>query len=221
MAKVAVITGANRGIGLSLTKQYLSHGYEVYGVCRRPGEELANSGARVIEQIDVTQKYAANRIAEQLSSVDIDLLVNNAGILRNDVLGSINPDQVRLQFETNAMAPLLITEALLPNLSEDAKIAFITSRMGSITDNTSGGRYGYRMSKVALNIIGVSLAHDLKPRGISVALLHPGLVGTDMIGRAGDVTPDESAALLVQRIDECNLDNSGTFWHANGEILPW
>jgi NAD(P)-dependent dehydrogenase (short-subunit alcohol dehydrogenase family) len=77
------------------------------------------------------------------------------------------------------------------------------------------------MSKVALNIIGVSLAHDLKPRGISVALLHPGLVGTDMIGRAGDVTPDESAALLVQRIDECNLDNSGTFWRANGEILPW
>ena len=100
-------------------------------------------------------------------------------------------------------------------------MAFITSRMGSVTDNSSGGRYGYRMSKAALNIAAVSMAHDLKPKGVAVAILHPGLVGTDMIGGVGDITPDQAADRLSQRIDQLNLSNTGTFWHSNGEILPW
>ena len=221
MGNTVVITGANRGIGLSLTNHYLSKGDTVFGICRRPSDDLLRSDAHVIERIDVTDKFAANRIAEQLSSVAIDILINNAGILRNEVLGSINPDQIRMQFDTNALAPLMITEALLPNLTEGAKVALITSRMGSVADNTSGGRYGYRMSKAALNIAGMSLAHDLKHRGVSVGIFHPGLVGTDMVGGSGDISPDEAAERLVNLINNIEPDNSGTFWHSNGEVLPW
>lgn len=160
-------------------------------------------------------------MAAALNGVSIDLLINNAGILRDEVLGDIDKDSVRRQFETNALAPLAVTEALKGQFSANAKLALITSRMGSVADNTSGGRYGYRMSKAALNIAGVSLAHDLKPHGVAVALLHPGLVGTEMIGGYGDITPDQAAARLAQRIDELTLDNSGTFWHSNGDTLPW
>ena len=97
----------------------------------------------------------------------------------------------------------------------------MTSRMGSISDNTSGGYYGYRISKAALNVAGKSLAEDLRREGIAVALLHPGYVQTDMTGHGGDVTPAQAAAGLVRRVDELNLENSGSFWHANGQRLPW
>ena len=114
-----------------------------------------------------------------------------------------------------------VTEALRNNLNNNAKIAMITSRMGSVADNTSGGRYGYRMSKAALNIAAVSIAHDLSSRGVSVAIIHPGLVGTDKIGGYGDITPDQAASRIAQRIDELTLETSGTFWHSNGDVLPW
>jgi len=97
----------------------------------------------------------------------------------------------------------------------------ITSRMGSVADNSSGGRYGYRMSKAALNIAAVSIAHDLHPKGVSVAIIHPGLVGTQMIGGFGDITPDQAASRIRQRIEELSLETSGTFWHSNGDVLPW
>ncbi|GGK57022.1 SDR family oxidoreductase [Amphritea balenae] len=221
MSKTVVITGASRGIGLSFARLYKGQGYEVYGVCRQASEELCNLGVNVIDDVDVTLQEGIDRLDSALHGVSIDLLINNAGILRNEVLGSISPGSIRQQFETNALAPLQVTETLMDNLSSDAKVALITSRMGSVTDNTSGGRYGYRMSKAALNIAGMSLSHDLKPRGVAVALLHPGLVGTEMIGGHGDITPDQAAERLSQRIDELNLENSGTFWHSNGEVLPW
>jgi NAD(P)-dependent dehydrogenase (short-subunit alcohol dehydrogenase family) len=116
---------------------------------------------------------------------------------------------------------LLITQALLGNLDEGSKVGIITSRMGSIADNDSGGSYGYRMSKAAVNAAGKSLAIDLKPRGIAVGILHPGWVRTDMTGRNGLIDANESAKGLLARMDELNLDNTGTFWHANGELLPW
>ena len=219
--KSVVITGASRGIGLSFASVYLNRGYHVYAACRQASEELTSLGVTVIEGIDVTEDSGITRLAEALNGVSIDLLINNAGILRDEVLGDIDKDSVRRQFETNALAPLAVTEALKGQFSANAKLALITSRMGSVADNTSGGRYGYRMSKAALNIAGVSLAHDLKPHGVAVALLHPGLVGTEMIGGYGDITPDQAAARLAQRIDELTLENSGTFWHSNGDILPW
>ena len=217
MSKTVVITGASRGIGLSFSQLYQERGYVVYAACRNASSELAN----VIEGVDVSKPEGIQRLAAALEGVDIDLLINNAGILRDEVLGNIDQTTIRQQFETNALAPLLVTESLISNLSTQAKVAFITSRMGSVTDNSSGGRYGYRMSKAALNIAAVSMAHDLKPQGVAVAILHPGLVGTDMIGGLGDITPDQAADRLSQRIDQLNLSNSGTFWHSNGEVLPW
>lgn len=219
--KIVVITGASRGIGLSFSRLYARQGWQVYSACRQVSEELAGLGVNVIEGVDIATPEGLERLVTGLQGVSIDLLINNAGILRDEVFGKINQNTIRQQFETNALAPLLVTEALIDNLNDPAKVALITSRMGSVADNTSGGRYGYRMSKAALNIAGVSLAHDLKPRGVSVAILHPGLVGTDMIGGYGDITPDQAAERLVQRIDGLNLGNSGTFWHSNGEVLPW
>lgn len=221
MSSTVVITGASRGIGLSFCKLYKARGYEVYGACRQASETLNSLGVNVIEGVEITSQTGIERLVSALKGISIDLLINNAGILRDEVLGRIDQDQIRQQFETNALAPLLITEALMGNLASDAKVALITSRMGSVADNTSGGRYGYRMSKAALNIAGMSLSHDLKPRGVAVAILHPGLVGTEMIGGYGDITPDQAAERLSQRIDDLTLQNSGTFWHSNGDQLPW
>ena len=109
----------------------------------------------------------------------------------------------------------------MDNFAANAKLALITSRMGSVEDNTSGGRYGYRMSKAALNMAAMSLTHDLKAKGVAVAILHPGLVATEMIGGHGDISPDVAAERLMARIEALNMESSGTFWHSNGEVLPW
>ncbi len=218
--KHVVITGANRGIGLELARLYQHEGWQVTGVCRETAREL-EAVATVIDRIDVTREGDVKRLSQELSGKDIDLLINNAGLLNNEVLGQLDFDSIRLQMEINAYAPLRISEALLPNLTKGSKIALITSRMGSIADNDSGGRYGYRASKAALNAFGKSLAVDLQDRGIAVALLHPGYVKTRMVNFGGLITPEESAAGLAQRIAELNLENSGSFWHSNGEELPW
>ena len=152
----------------------------------------------------------------------IDVLINNAGIVERISLESLDLDSIRRQFEVNALAPLRLTRALLPNIRSGGKVVMMTSRMGSIEDNTSGGSYGYRMSKVALCMAGKSLSLDLKPRNIAVAILHPGLVKTRMTNfNPSGITPERSVKGLIARIDELNLENTGTFWHSNGEILPW
>lgn len=220
-SSTVVITGASRGIGLSFCRLYQARGFEVFALCRKASKELNALGVNVVEGIDVSDEAGIRRMLSALEGVSIDVLINNAGILRNEVLGSIDQDSIREQFEVNALAPLMVTEALVEQLADSAKVALITSRMGSVADNGSGGRYGYRMSKAALNIAGVSLARDLESRGVAVAILHPGLVGTEMIGGYGDITPDQAAERLAQRVDELNISNSGTFWHSNGEILPW
>ena len=125
-----------------------------------------------------------------------------------------------MQFRVNTLGPLRVTEALSSNLQGGAKIAIVSSRVGSIEDNGSGGNWGYRISKTAVNMAGTNLVHEMRPRGIAVALLHPGLVATDMTGGKG-ITPEESARGLIQRIDALNLSNTGGFWHAEGYVLPW
>jgi NAD(P)-dependent dehydrogenase (short-subunit alcohol dehydrogenase family) len=218
---ISVVTGANRGIGLELARQLKARGASVVAVCRKLSPELEALGVRVESGIDVTDPAARAALAERLAHDTIDLLINNAGLLVEDSLGTLDADGVRRQFEVNALAPLLVTQALLPRLGKGAKVALITSRMGSMGDNGSGGYYGYRMSKAALNAAGVSLAHDLKPRGIAVALLHPGYVRTEMTGRQGLIDADESARTLLQRIDELTLETTGRFLHQNGDALPW
>jgi NAD(P)-dependent dehydrogenase (short-subunit alcohol dehydrogenase family) len=157
-----------------------------------------------------------------LAGVALDGVILNAGLLENNRLDTLDAESVRRQFEVNALAPLRLSQALLPNLPPGSKLVLMTSRMGSIDDNTSGGSYGYRMSKVALNMAGRSLAIDLKPRGIAVAILHPGLVRTRMINfNPQGISTEQAVQGLLARIDALTLETSGTFWHANGELLPW
>lgn len=219
--QTVLITGANRGIGLALCKTYLAQGWQVIGVCRNASPELTETGARVIAGVDVTDQAALNTLADTLTGKKLDLLINNAGILERETLGNIDYHRIEQQFTINAVAPLRVTEALLGNLHSGSKIAFITSRMGSIADNSSGAYYGYRMSKAALNAAAMSLARDLHPKGIAVAILHPGFVQTAMVNFGGDISAEESALRLSQRIAGLTLANSGTFWHSNGDILPW
>ncbi|MCE2572917.1 SDR family oxidoreductase [Motilimonas eburnea] len=221
MTKTLVITGANRGIGLALAQLYQQAGWQVIGVCRQSSSELDAIATQVITNIDVTSEQDVARMAAQLKGQSIDLLINNAGLLADDVLGDIDFDNMRRQMEINAYAPLRVTQALLDKLVKGSKIGNITSRMGSIADNDSGGRYGYRASKAALNAIGKSMAQDLKQQGIAVAQLHPGWVKTRMVGFGGLISPEQSALGLKQVLDQLTLANSGGFWHTNGEELPW
>ena len=219
MSKI-LITGANRGIGLELTKQLLSRGDEVIAVCRTASEELRSLKLRVIEGIDVCVDKSISSLQAQLGDEKLDWLINNAGILSVESLDSLDFGTMEQQFRVNALGPLRTTAGLLQNLPTGSKVGIITSRMGSIGDNTSGSYYGYRMSKAAVNMAGMSLARDLKDRGVAVALLHPGMVATDMTGGRG-VPAEHSAAGLIQRLDALELATSGSFWHAEGEQLPW
>ncbi len=219
-----LVTGANRGIGLQVCRQLAERGDSVIAVCRHPSDELKALGVRIEEGIDVSKPDDVRRLAASLEGTSIDWLLNNAGVLHSDSLDAIGKDALEGiydQFRVNAVGPLLVTRALLDNLAKGARVGIVTSRMGSIEDNDSGGYYGYRMSKAAVNAAGKSLAMDLKGREIAVALLHPGFVRTDMTGQQGDVEPGEAAAGLIARMDELTLETSGGFWHAKGQRLPW
>ncbi len=217
-----LITGTNRGIGLEYCRQLKQLGHHVIAVCRQPSPELEALNVAIESGIDLTDRTAVDALATKLQGQTIDVLINNAAIVERFGLSNLDLDSLRRQFEVNAIAPLNFTKALLPCLSQGSKVAFMTSRMGSIEDNSSGGSYGYRMSKVALSMAGKSLSHDLKPQGIAVAILHPGLVQTRMTNfTPSGITTEESVKGLLARIEALNLENSGSFWHANGELLPW
>jgi NAD(P)-dependent dehydrogenase (short-subunit alcohol dehydrogenase family) len=215
-----LVTGANRGIGLELCKQLSARADEVIAVCRQSSEALAALNVQVLDGVDVSSAASIQKLTSRLGGQSLDWVINNAGILSVESLDNLDFDAIERQFRINALGPLRITAALLPNLSAGSKVGIVTSRMGSIEDNTSGGYYGYRMSKAAVNMAGMSLAKDLQARGIAVALLHPGMVATEMTGRQG-VSPTQAAAGLIARMDELDQASSGTFSHAEGERLPW
>ncbi|MGF1570973.1 MAG: SDR family oxidoreductase [Nodosilinea sp.] len=217
-----LVTGANRGIGYEYCRQLKQRGDQVIAVCRQPSNDLTALGLQVEAGVDITQGKTIADLVRRLGGRPLDGVIHNAGILERVTLENLDIDSIRQQFEVNTLGPLRLTQALLSNLKAGSKLVLMTSRMGSIADNTSGGSYGYRLSKVALSMAGKSLAHDLRPRGVAVAILHPGLVQTRMTGfTAGGITPAASVAGLLARIDGLTLENSGTFWHANGEVLPW
>ncbi len=215
-----LVTGANRGIGLELCRQYQSRGDIVVGVCRGSNSELDDLGVRVVEEIDVSLEADVATLATKLAGQELDILINNAGIGSWDQLDTIDVDNMLEQYRVNALGPLLVTRALQNNLKSGAKVAIISSRVGSLDDNSSGNNYGYRCSKAAVNMVGVNLHHDLSPQGVAVTLLHPGLVATDMTGGSG-IAPSTSATNLIERIDELTIAGSGHFWHAEGYALPW
>ena len=217
-----LVTGANRGIGYEYCKQLKERGDDVIAICRYSSDELDQLGVQIETNTDISDDKAIQSLVDTLEGKTIDVLINNAGIYRQSNLNDLNIDGIREQFEVNTLAPLKLTQALLPNLKEGSKIAIMTSRMGSIKDNTSGGTYGYRMSKAAVSMAGKSLSQDLKDKGIAVAILHPGLVSTGMTNfNDSGISPAESVKGLLDRIDQLTLENTGTFWHSNGEELPW
>ena len=217
-----LVTGANRGIGLEYCRQLTSRGDHVVAVCRKASRELDSLGVQIEAGIELTNPLALDELMSRLQRQSLDGVILNAGILHSNGLYDLDAEAIRQQFEVNALAPLRLASALTSNLAAGSWIALMTSRMGSIADNTSGGSYGYRMSKAALNIAGKSLAIDLKPKGIAVVILHPGLVSTRMINfNPNGISPQQSVQGLLQRIDALTLETSGSFWHANGEPLPW
>ncbi len=217
-----LITGSNRGIGLEYCRQLKERGEEVIATCRSSSPELDELGVRIESGVDVSSGESVLKLKDRLEGVYIDVLIQNAGIAEFNSLSNLDPVSVIRQFEVNALSPLCFIHAFLGNMGKGSKIALMTSRMGSIDDNTSGGSYGYRMSKVALCMAGKSLSVDLEPRGITVAILHPGLVSTRMTGfTSNGITTKESVEGLLSRIDLLSVENSGTFWHSNGKILPW
>jgi NAD(P)-dependent dehydrogenase (short-subunit alcohol dehydrogenase family) len=220
----ALITGAAGGIGFELARQLTARGVTVIAACRQANAELIQLPVRVEAGIDLATDAGCAALAARLAGVPLDLIIHNAGVLSEEALDSLDDAavaRIRHQFEVNALAPLRLTALLAPQFTRGAKLALITSRMGSIADNTSGSYYGYRMSKAALNAAGRSLAHDLAPRGVAVVLLHPGYVQTPMTGGRGDVDAATAASGLLARIDELTPATSGSFVHANGSPLPW
>ena len=217
-----LITGSNRGIGLELCNQIHNRGDEVIATCRRASPELINLGVRIEENIDISSEEAITNLAKKLSGINLDCIINNAGIYEFNSLEDFQKKSILRQFEINALSPIFMTQSLKHLLKSSSKVAFITSRMGSIGDNSSGSSYGYRMSKVALSMGAKSLSLDLLKEEIYVAILHPGLVSTRMTGfTRNGITTEESANGILKRIDSLNKNNSGTFWHANGQVLPW
>ena len=217
-----LITGSNRGIGLELCKQLKERGEDIIAICRTSSKDLDSLGVRVEAGVDITSGSSVLNLRSKLKDKIIDVIIHNAGIHENNSLSDLDPESIIRQFEVNALSPLCFTKVMMGNLKKGSKLIFLTSRMGSIEDNTSGGSYGYRMSKVALCMAGKSLAIDLQPKGISVALLHPGLVSTRMTGfTPNGIQPSQSVQGLLRQIDSVNLKNSGQFCHSNGEILPW
>ena len=217
-----LVTGANRGIGLEYCRQLKARGDDVVAVCRQASDELEGLGVRVEAGLELSDSQAIDDLEQRLDGLPLDGVILNAGILQSMGLMDLDPDGIRRQFEVNALSPLLLARALVDQMPSGAKLVLMTSRMGSIDDNSSGGSYGYRMSKVALNMAGKSLAIDLEPRGIAVAILHPGLVRTRMIRfNPSGIPPEQSVKGLLARIDGLTLATSGSFWHANGELLPW
>lgn len=218
-----VVTGSNRGIGLELVRQLVQRGETVYAACRSSSKELDASGAKVVTGVDVGKDGAAAVLAQALGGEKIDVLVNNAGILVHDSLEALDFDRIREQLEVNTIGPLRLTAGLLGKLGKGSRVAFVSSRAGSIGDKPGGGLYGYRISKTALNMAGANLARDLEGRGIAVVLLHPGFVRTELTGGNGNESPEGSARGLIERIDALGKDPSlgGRFFHQNGQELPW
>ncbi|MBL6735029.1 MAG: SDR family oxidoreductase [Shewanellaceae bacterium] len=231
MQKHILITGANRGLGLEFTKQYLAEASHVTATYRQSSTAVAlhelqaqypNSLSLV--KLDITAETDCQQLGDMMRDQSIDVLINNAGIADADghQFGELNTKNWQQVMLTNAIAPLLLTQTLIqPVVRAQGKIIFITSRMGSIADNNSGQRYSYRSSKAALNAAAKSLAVDLEADGIAVGILHPGWVQTDMGGSNAWITAEQSVAQMRERIEALNLGNTGHFLHADGTNLPW
>lgn len=224
-ARTVLVTGANRGLGLELARQYAAAGWQVIGTARSPesATDLKALGVRVL-QLDVTDEASVAALARELDETPLDLLINNAGVMdRNGSLGDADMADIARVIDVNALGPMRVTRALLPALRRGSgrQVVSITSGLGSIEGNTSGGFYGYRESKAALNMFTRSLAADLKPEGFTCIVISPGWVQTDMGGPSATLTPAESVRGMRAVFDRLTPADSGRFYNHDGTTLPW
>ena len=227
-----LITGANRGLGFEFAKQYLADGWQVYAACRDPDSaselrRLADASGHKLRilNLDVTDRSSVKAAAAEVDGQAIDLLINNAGIggPRGQTVGNIDYEAWAKVLDANTMGPMRVSEAFVDNVarSERKLIVTLTSGMGSIADNTSGGSVAYRSSKAAVNMVMRSLAIDLAPRGITCVVVNPGWVQTDMGGPHATITPAASVTSLRRLIDTLGPAQSGKFFNYNGREYAW
>jgi NAD(P)-dependent dehydrogenase (short-subunit alcohol dehydrogenase family) len=231
MTETILITGSNRGIGLELVKQYASTGWQVHACCRQPESAVALQLLKqtfpsiTIHALDVANNAQINSLAKQLQAEAIDILFNNAGIYGQVDASFGNTDETEWLdcFRINTIAPMKMMEAFVGHVaaSQHRLIAGMSSKMGSMADNSSGGSYAYRSSKAALNAVMKSAAIDLRSKGIKVAVLHPGWVLTDMGGPNAEITVEECVLNLRRNLQGVTLENSGTFFEIDGSVIPW
>ena len=226
-----LITGANRGIGLELCNQYLGEGWEVHACCRKPKKAKAlnkladENKALTIYKLEVTKYKQMDALKKALKGKPVDILINNAGVhaLSASEFGKADDKAWEEAVAVNLLAPMKMMEHFVENvaMSEKKIIASMSSKMGSIDDNTSGGAYAYRATKAALNAVMVSAAHDLRHLDITALILHPGWVRTDMGGPHGEISVEESATMLRKILSECDITDSGKFFDIDGTVIPW
>jgi len=227
-----LITGANRGIGLEFARQYLADGWRVYAACRDPDSAfelhpLADTSEHQLRimALDVTNPAGIKAAATELDKQAIDLLLNNAGVMgpRSQTIGNVDYEAWARVLDANTMGPMRISEAFVENVARSDRklIVTLTSGMGSLADNTSGGSIAYRSSKAAVNMVMRSLAIDLAPRGITCVVVNPGWVQTDMGGPHAKITPVESVTKLRRLIDSLGPAQSGKFFNYDGREYPW
>lgn len=223
----AVVIGADRGIAHEIARQLHERGDTVIAACVTGNDALSAAGVTVEGGVDVTSQDAVDKFAATLAEqgVRIDALYHVAGVMWLDELGSMDYDSMARQIEINTIGPLRTVEALRDLLGEGSKVGIVTSRVGSLVDNSSGGMYSYRVSKAAANMVALNLHHDLAKRGISVLALHPGMVATDLTkdfpGDHAYIQPQEAAAGLISNIDALTPETAGRFQHSNGQFLDW
>lgn len=220
--KKVFITGANRGIGLEFARQLSAKDFEIYAAVRNPSDELAEvPNTQVFTGIDLENLETITYFFNTHELPKFDWIILNAGIFLETPLQDLDISLVEKQIKVNTIAPLMLVQKLLPYIKEGTRISLVTSLMGSISDNSSGGYYGYRMSKAALNMMGKNLAIDLKNKGAMVCLLHPGYVKTQMSDFMGNVPPESSVLGMIRIIEGLTLLSSGSFYHYQGKPLPW
>ena len=225
MSKI-LMTGANRGIGLELVRQYLAKGQNVIASCRNPEQaeallQLKDPGLEIIP-LDVSDESAILQLPNLLEGTRLSLFINNAGVYgEGQAMDEVDTREWIEVFRVNTMAPLLLTRSLLPCMEPGGKLAFLSSKMGSIEENSSGSAYVYRTSKTALNQVVKSLSHDLSASGTPVVALHPGWVKTDMGGPNALIDVQTSASGLIRVIENLDLSSSGRFFNYGGEEIPW
>ena len=221
--RTALITGANRGIGLELTRQLLDSGYKVNATFRsnKGGLEEIDNGNLRIHKVDVRDKMQISNLIQSLDK--IDLLINNAGVAdgRWQSISEIDMEHALEVLNVNSVSPVLVTQQSLPKLKEGSKIVMMSSLMGSISDCMSGRSYAYRASKTALNMFSIAMKNELESQGISILIMHPGWVETDMGGPHAPLSVEESVSGIMQRIEEQTLEMTGRYVQFDGKPIEW